>query len=116
VSRKEQIQRFIARQKDPLKQWKLSPIDLASLDKWDAYTEAKEEMFFYTDTADASWTVIRADDKKRARINCMRYVLGEVPYAGRNDALVAADPGIIIRAKDLTEAKAAPSPAPANRP
>jgi polyphosphate kinase 2 len=104
VSRKEQVRRFIARQKDPLKQWKLSPIDLASLDKWDAYTEAKEAMFFYTDTADASWTVIRSDDKKRARINCMRYVLANIPYAGKDDAVVVEpDRGIVIRAKDLIE-------------
>jgi polyphosphate kinase 2 len=104
VSRKEQVRRFVARRKDPLKQWKLSPIDLASLDKWDAYTEAKEEMFFYTDTADAPWTVIRSDDKKRARINCMRYVLGSVPYTGKNEEVVVEpDPGIILRAKDLIE-------------
>ncbi|MBI5434645.1 MAG: polyphosphate kinase 2 [Planctomycetes bacterium] len=107
VSRKEQVRRFIARRKDPLKQWKLSPIDLASLDKWDAYTEAKEEMFFYTDTADAPWTVIRSDDKKRARVNCLRHVLASVPYAGKNERVVVdPDPGIIIRAKDLIESKA----------
>ncbi|MCB1451459.1 MAG: polyphosphate kinase 2, partial [Nitratireductor sp.] len=69
VSREEQRRRFEQRQNDPLKQWKLSPVDLASLDKWDDYTEAKEAMFFYTDTADAPWTVVKSDDKKRARLN-----------------------------------------------
>ena len=70
VTREEQRRRFAARETDPLKQWKLSPIDKASLDKWDDYTEAKEAMFFYTDTADAPWTIIKSDDKKRARLNC----------------------------------------------
>ena len=71
VTRSEQKRRFKAREVDPLKQWKLSPIDLASLNKWDDYTEAKEAMFFYTDTADAPWTIIKSDDKKRARLECM---------------------------------------------
>ena len=65
----------MARETDPLKQWKLSPIDKASLDKWDEYTEAKEAMFFNTDTADAPWTIIKSDDKKRARLNCMLHFL-----------------------------------------
>ncbi|MCG8313570.1 MAG: polyphosphate kinase 2 [Pseudomonadales bacterium] len=84
VSQAEQFRRFQMRRKDPLKQWKLSPIDLASLDKWDDYTEAKEAMFFYTDTADAPWTVIKSDDKKRARVNAMRYILNDIPYEGKN--------------------------------
>ncbi len=61
VTREEQVRRFKARETDPLKQWKLSPIDQASIDKWDDYTEAKEAMFFYTDTADAPWTIIKSD-------------------------------------------------------
>jgi len=81
VSRKEQRRRFKERELHPLKQWKLSPIDLASLDKWDDYTKAKEAMFFETDTADAPWTVIKSDCKKRARLNAMRYVLHKLPYA-----------------------------------
>ena len=80
VSRKEQRRRFKERELHPLKQWKLSPIDLASLDKWDDYTKAKEAMFFETDTADAPWTVIKSDCKKRARLNAMRYVLHKMPY------------------------------------
>ncbi|MEE9397469.1 MAG: polyphosphate kinase 2 [Methylococcales bacterium] len=95
VSRNEQFRRFQARRTDPLKQWKLSPVDLASLDKWDDYTEAKEAMFFYTDTADAPWTVVKSDDKKRARLNCMRYILSKLPYPDKNSK-VAIDPDSLI--------------------
>ncbi|MDD2882474.1 MAG: polyphosphate kinase 2 [Rhodoferax sp.] len=83
VSRKEQRRRFKERELHPLKQWKLSPIDLASLDKWDDYTKAKEAMFFETDTADTPWTVIKSDCKKRARLNAMRYVLHKLPYTNK---------------------------------
>ncbi len=83
VSCDEQRRRFKERQNHPLKQWKLSPIDMASLDKWDEYTRAKEAMFFHTDTADSPWTVIKSDDKKRARLNAMRYVLHSLPYDGK---------------------------------
>jgi polyphosphate kinase 2 len=83
VSRPEQRRRFKERELHPLKQWKLSPIDLASLDKWDDYTKAKEGMFFETDTADAPWTVIKSDCKKRARLNAMRYVLHKLPYSNK---------------------------------
>ena len=84
VSREEQLRRFKERESHPLKQWKLSPVDLASLDKWDAYTEAKEAMFANTDTPEAPWTVIKSDCKKRARLNAMRYVLHQLPYTNRN--------------------------------
>ncbi|GAB4399223.1 MAG: hypothetical protein OHK0048_12240 [Rhodoferax sp.] len=84
VSRAEQRRRFKERELHPLKQWKLSPIDLASLDKWDEYTKAKEAMFFETDTADAPWTVIKSDCKKRARLNAMRYVLLKLPYSNKD--------------------------------
>ncbi|MCX7179908.1 MAG: polyphosphate kinase 2 [Proteobacteria bacterium] len=84
VSREEQRRRFKERKVHPLKQWKLSPIDLASLDKWDSYTKAKEAMFFHTDTADAPWTVIKSDCKKRARLNAMRYILHRLPYARKD--------------------------------
>ena len=84
VSRQEQRRRFKEREAHPLKQWKLSPIDLASLDKWDDYTKAKEAMFFETDTADAPWTVIKSDCKKRARLNAMRYLLHKLPYANKD--------------------------------
>lgn len=90
VSRDEQRRRFDARRAHPLKQWKLSPIDEASLDKWDEYTKAKEAMFFSTDTADAPWTMIKSDCKKRARLNAMRFVLNKIPYDGREHAQVGA--------------------------
>lgn len=90
VSRKEQRRRFKERELHPLKQWKLSPIDLASLDKWDEYTKAKEAMFFETDTADAPWTVIKSDCKKRARLNAMRYVLHKLAYARKDVSNIGA--------------------------
>ena len=79
-----------------MKQWKLSPIDRASLDKWDEYTEAKEAMFFYTDTADAPWTIVKADDKKRARLNAMQYFLSLFPYEGKDHAIVTGPDPLIV--------------------
>ena len=105
VSRNEQFRRFQARKVDPLKQWKLSPIDMASLDKWEDYTEAKEAMFFYTDTADAPWTVIKSDCKKRARLNAMLFVLNTMDYPNKDHAVVTpADPLIVGSAADIYEA------------
>ncbi|MEO8302886.1 MAG: polyphosphate kinase 2 [Betaproteobacteria bacterium] len=99
VSRKEQARRFRERELHPLKQWKLSPIDMASLDKWDEYTKAKEAMFFYTDTADAPWTVIKSDCKKRARLNAMRYVLHRLPYTNKSvERIGQLDPLLVGRA------------------
>jgi polyphosphate kinase 2 len=104
VSRKEQRRRFKEREGHPLKQWKLSPIDLASLDKWDDYTRAKEAMFFETDTADSPWTVIKSDCKKRARLNAMRYVLHKLPYTNKNLAQIGKlDPLIVGRAHVVYE-------------
>ena len=101
VSRNVQRQRFAERKNHPLKQWKLSPIDMASLDKWDDYTAAKEAMFYHTDTADSPWTVVKSDCKKRARLNAMRHVLQLLPYANRDpivatptDALLISRPGM----------------------
>jgi len=104
VSRKEQRRRFTERKSHPLKQWKLSPVDLASLDKWEEYTKAKEAMFFYTDTADAPWTVIKSDCKKRARLNAMRYVLHKLPYANKElDRVGPLDPLLVGRAHVVYE-------------
>ncbi len=104
VSRSEQLRRFADRQLDPVKRWKLSPIDVASLDKWDAYTGAKESMFFYTDLADAPWTVVKSNDKRRARLEAMRHVLSAVPYDGKDDGAVGmADPLIVGPAPLLHE-------------
>jgi len=104
VSRKEQRRRFKEREIHPLKQWKLSPIDVASLDKWDEYTRAKEAMFFYTDTADAPWTVIKSDCKKRARLNAMRYVLHRLPYRNKDlEGIGPIDPLLVGRANVVYE-------------
>jgi len=104
VSREEQLRRFISRAQDPLKQWKLSPMDVESLGRWDEYTRAKEAMLFYTDTADSPWHVVRSDDKKRARLNAIKFLLQSVPYEGRNDDLVQKfDPKIVGSAKDIYE-------------
>jgi polyphosphate kinase 2 len=104
VSRDEQRRRFKERQVHPLKQWKLSPIDLASLDKWDEYTRAKEAMFFHTDTADSPWTVVKSDDKKRARLNAMRYILHSLPYTGKSiDRIGSVDDLLVGRANIIHE-------------
>ncbi len=88
VTRQEQLRRFHSRKNDPLKHWKLSPVDVQSLDKWDDYTQAKKDMFFYTDNPLTPWTVIKSDDKKRARINCMRYFLHHLDYPNKNQSIV----------------------------
>jgi polyphosphate kinase 2 len=96
VSRAEQRTRFALRGTDPVRRWKLSPMDLESLDRWDDYTEAKEAMFFYTDTADAPWTVIRSNDKKRARIEAMRYVLSALPYDDKDEDVVGRPDPLVV--------------------
>jgi polyphosphate kinase len=100
VTQAEQKQRFASRETDPLKRWKLSPIDRASLDKWDDYTEAKEAMFFYTDTADAPWTVIRSNDKKRARLACIKHFLWQLDYPDKDESVATPpDPKIYHQAE-----------------
>ena len=104
VSQAEQRRRFKEREGHPLKQWKLSPVDKASLDKWDDYTRAKEQMFFETDTADSPWTVVKSDCKKRARLNAMRYVLHKLPYDNKDLAQIGKlDPLIVGRAHVVYE-------------
>jgi polyphosphate kinase 2 len=104
VSRREQQTRFVIRQVDPVRQWKLSPTDLASLDRWTEYTEAKEAMFFYTDTADAPWTVVKSNDKKRARLESIRHVLKQFDYDNKDVELVGTpDPLIVGAASRLFE-------------
>jgi polyphosphate kinase 2 len=104
VSQAEQRRRFLEREKHPLKQWKLSPIDIASLEKWDAYTEAKNAMFLATDTDSSPWTVIKSDCKKRARLNAIRYVLHKMPYEGKDvENIGPLDPLIVGRATDVYE-------------
>ncbi|HEY0247860.1 MAG TPA: polyphosphate kinase 2 [Gryllotalpicola sp.] len=104
VSQHEQRTRFAIRQVDPVRQWKLSPMDLASLDKWNDYTAAKEAMFRTTDTDHAPWTVVKSNDKKRARLNAMRHVLNLFDYENKDTEIATApDPLIVGSAKELFE-------------
>ncbi|HEX4430441.1 MAG TPA: polyphosphate kinase 2 [Frankiaceae bacterium] len=96
VSQSEQRTRFSARETDPVSQWKLSPMDLASMDKWEDYTNAKEAMFFYTDTEHAPWTVIKSNDKKRARVEAFRHVLHQFDYADKDHAVVGVPDPLIV--------------------
>lgn len=100
VTQDEQRTRFALRQLDPVRQWKLSPMDLESLDKWEDYTEAKEAMLLRTDKKLAPWTTVKSNDKKRARINAMRSFLYQFDYEGRDNSVVyAPDDKIVRRAK-----------------
>jgi len=102
VTQDVQRLRFAARETDPLKRWKLSPIDKASMERWDDYTEAKEAMFFYTDTADAPWVVVKSDDKRRARIECMRHFLHGLDYPEKDTAIaIAPDPRVVGGAEEV---------------
>ena len=107
VTSEEQKRRFESRETEALKKWKISPIDRQSLKMWDDYTDAKEAMFFYTDTADAPWTIVKSDDKKRARLNAMRHFLSQLPYptkdaarVGRPDPLIVGSSGDVIANDD----------------
>jgi polyphosphate kinase 2 len=106
VSRAEQRRRFKEREAHPLKQWKLSPIDMASLDKWNDYTRAKEQMFLHCDTADAPWTVIKSDCKKRARLNAMRYVLLRLPYARKDAKAIGSIDTLLVGRASLVAGRA----------
>jgi polyphosphate kinase 2 (PPK2 family) len=88
VTQQEQRTRFAVRQIDPVRRWKLSPMDLESLDRWEAYTEAKEEMFMRTDTEHAPWYSIKSNDKKRGRVNALRLFLSLVDYEGKDEEVV----------------------------
>jgi polyphosphate kinase 2 (PPK2 family) len=113
VSRQEQRTRFIVRKIDPVRQWKLSPTDLASLDRWDDYTDAKEAMFAATDTEYAPWTVIKSNDKKRARLEALRHVLWCMPYDDKNESVVGTpDPRIVVAAADVLESDREGRPSP----
>jgi polyphosphate kinase 2 len=112
VGEAEQRRRFLERRTDPVKRWKLSPTDLASLDKWNEYTEAKEAMFFYTDTAHAPWTVVKSNDKKRARLEAMRWVLSQFDYPGKDTDIVGIpDPLIIGNPADVYDQGETPTSA-----
>ncbi len=105
VTQSEQRTRFVIRQVDPVRQWKLSPMDIESLDKWEEYTEAKEAMFFYTDTADAPWTVVKSNDKKRARLEAIRHILEQFDYDGKNEEIVGKPDRRIIGPSNLLAEK-----------
>ena len=96
VTKKEQRARFDSRKQDPLKQWKMSPVDEASVGLWPEYTSAKEAMFFYTDTASCPWTIIKSDDKKRARLNCMQHFLCNLKYPEKDHAVVAGFDPLLV--------------------
>jgi polyphosphate kinase len=96
VTRSEQRTRFIIRRVDPVRQWKLSSMDIESLDKWDAYTNAKDAMFHYTDTAHAPWTVVKSNDKKRARLEAIKHVLWKFDYDGKNEQAIGEPDANII--------------------
>lgn len=100
VTRREQRTRFAIRQIDPVRRWKLSPMDLESLDRWEEYTAAKEAMFAGTDTDHAPWIWVRSNDKKRARLNAMRYFLSQFSYDGKNEDVIGeVDPLIVQRGR-----------------
>ncbi|MCY3913845.1 MAG: polyphosphate kinase 2 [Chloroflexi bacterium] len=102
VSQEEQLRRVLSRAQDSLKQWKLSPVDMRSLPLWDDFTEAKKVMFAGTDTKASPWTVVKSDDKRRARLNCMRFVLRSLEYDPDVDRRIPKpDPKLIGPAKSL---------------
>ena len=95
VNKQEQLRRFNSRMTDPLKQWKLSPVDKESQDKWEEYTKAKEDMFFYSSTAECPWTIIKSDVKKRARIEAIKYVLSRLDYKDKNKKILEYDKRVV---------------------
>jgi polyphosphate kinase 2 len=110
VSRSEQLHRFVRRQADPVKQWKLSPVDLASLRKWDQYTQAKEAMFARTDLVEAPWTVVKSNDKRRARLEAIRHVLSRISYEDADHHLVGAPDTLIVGPPPVPAPGLAPGP------
>lgn len=100
VTKDEQAKRFKSRETDLLKQWKLSPIDKVCQEKWDDYTKAKEDMFYYTSVPDSPWVVVKSNDKKSARINAIKYLLNQFDYTERNDDVIAIDRRVIRTVKD----------------
>ena len=96
VTKREQRTRFIIRRIDPVRQWKLSPMDLESLDKWEDYTDAKEAMFHYTDSPWAPWTVVKSNDKKRARLEAIKHVLLKFDYDGKDTSAIGEPDKLLI--------------------
>ncbi len=100
ITKDEQRERLKDRRKDPLKQWKVSPIDAEAIKRWDEYTVARNEMFVHTHTAASPWTVVRADNKKVARINVMRDLLSRMDYDGKDHDILLADPDVVFQYQD----------------
>jgi polyphosphate kinase 2 len=100
VDKDEQAKRFARRAKDPLKQWKLSPVDKECQQLWSEYTKAKEDMFYHTSTPETPWVVIKSNDKKRARLNAMAYLLNQFDYQGKNTEVLDMDRRIIRSVKE----------------
>ena len=105
VSQEEQLRRFVSRSVDPLKHWKLSPVDTQSLDLWGAYTDAKDHMFFSTHRKDAPWTIIKSDDKKRARLNCIRHFLSQLDYPEKDHEAIGTVDGSLVLHPNVNETK-----------
>ncbi len=107
VSQKEQLRRFQSRSSDPLKHWKVSPVDIRSIDKWREYTEAKEAMFLLTNFEVAPWTIVKSDDKKRARINAMRHLINVMDYKDKDpEVAYVPDPSIVAYSHEVYTAGA----------
>ena len=96
ITDEEQQLRFLMRIHDPLKQWKLSPIDLKAMDLWDEYTKARDRMLLLTHTKDAPWTIVKSDDKKRARLNCMQHFLSHLDYPGKDPHIIHGPDPLIV--------------------
>jgi polyphosphate kinase 2 len=96
IGRETQLKRFHERRHNPLKIWKLSPIDYAALERWDAYTEARDRMMAATHKPAAPWTVVRANDKRRARLNVIRHVLGTIDYPGKDENVIRETDPLIL--------------------
>ena len=107
VSRREQITRFVIRRIDPVRQWKLSPTDIASLDRWDDYTDAKEEMFLRSHRRDgAPWTVVRTNDKKRGRLEALRFVLHQLDYPDKDATVLGTPDPLLVGPPEVIAAEA----------
>lgn len=99
ISKEEQLRRFKSRLENPLKQWKVSPVDMEAQKMWDKYTEYKDEMFSKTHTSYSPWIIVKANNKQRARLESIKYVLSTIPYEGKNEAKITLfpDPNIVTR-------------------
>lgn len=98
ISKEEQAKRFDARMDNPLKRWKFSPVDKKGQELWDVYTKYKEQMFSKTHTSFSPWTIVKTNDKQTARLECMRYVLSQIEYDGKDDSKTSLlpDPNVIM--------------------